>query len=66
MNTTTVSAKVQEPVTSRPTNESLSLIEWAQHTQAIWRKVAESISNQAWLAQHGFGDVSSDELFASA
>ncbi len=64
-NSNTVSVPVKVPATMQPTNESISLIEWAAHQQAQWQRVADSIDNQSWLAEHGYSDVSPDEIFAA-
>ena len=58
-----VSIKIQTPVTVRPSNESISLLEWAAHQQAQRRKVDSKASDKAFLVARGY-DVMPSEIFA--
>lgn len=65
-NSNTVSVPVQAPATMQPSNESMSLIEWAAHQQAIWQAAADSPASKEWLVATRYADVDPDEVFSAA
>jgi len=63
-NLTTASVKIQPSATMKPTNESISLLEWAAHQQAKRQQVDNRISDRLFLWSRGYEDVTPAEVFA--
>lgn len=63
-NLTTATVKIQTPATMKPSNESVSLIEWAAHQQGKRQQVDNRVSDRLFLWSRGYEDVTPAEVFA--